>query len=138
MTDSWKEIAEQHYRNETYYRGLLIQIGELLGPIAYKSDDGAIHDEPLVAKLPEVVRDLVMLREKLGQKAFNQGFIAGGGTVTDKIPATFGGIEIGTVSIRDRMVVCRKCGNKRCPHATNTNLSCTGSNAPGQPGSAYE
>lgn len=35
-------------------------------------------------------------------------------------------------------IVCDKCGNKRCPHATDHKLSCTGSNAPGQPGSAYE
>jgi hypothetical protein len=36
------------------------------------------------------------------------------------------------------MVVCKTCGNKRCPHANNHNLACTGSNEPGQPGSAYE
>ncbi len=31
-----------------------------------------------------------------------------------------------------RMIVCPTCGNKRCPHAANHNLKCTGSNAPGQ------
>lgn len=36
------------------------------------------------------------------------------------------------------MVVCSKCGNKRCPHATDHKLDCTNSNAPGQKGSAYE
>jgi hypothetical protein len=36
-----------------------------------------------------------------------------------------------------RMVVCSICGNKRCPHATDHNLACTGSNAPGQKGSIY-
>lgn len=35
-------------------------------------------------------------------------------------------------------IVCAKCGNKRCPHATDRNLDCTGSNEPGQPGSFYE
>lgn len=35
------------------------------------------------------------------------------------------------------MVVCPKCGNKRCPHANDTIYECTGSNEPGQPGSAY-
>ena len=35
------------------------------------------------------------------------------------------------------MVLCAKCGNKRCPHATNHNLECTNSNAPGQVGSIY-
>lgn len=33
---------------------------------------------------------------------------------------------------------CSVCGNKRCPHATNCELSCTNSNDPGQPGSDYE
>lgn len=36
-----------------------------------------------------------------------------------------------------RMVVCPTCGNKRCPKATNHELACTNSNAPGQPGSDY-
>jgi len=35
------------------------------------------------------------------------------------------------------MVVCPTCGNKRCPHATDHRLPCTGSNEPGQPGSRY-
>ena len=36
-----------------------------------------------------------------------------------------------------RMIVCPKCGNKRCPHASDHNLACTNSNNPGQPGSIY-
>jgi len=35
------------------------------------------------------------------------------------------------------MIVCSKCGNKRCPHATDHNLECSSSNEPGQPGSVY-
>ena len=35
------------------------------------------------------------------------------------------------------MVVCPKCGNKRCPHATDHNNACTNSNEPGQEGSIY-
>ena len=35
------------------------------------------------------------------------------------------------------MTLCPKCGNKRCPHATNSNYECTNSNEPGQPGSAF-
>ena len=34
-------------------------------------------------------------------------------------------------------IVCAKCGNKRCPKATDCELDCTGSNDPGQPGSIY-
>lgn len=36
-----------------------------------------------------------------------------------------------------RMIVCPTCGNKRCPHASDHRLACTGSNEPGQPGSVY-
>ena len=35
------------------------------------------------------------------------------------------------------MIVCPDCGNKRCPKATRHDQPCTGSNEPGQPGSAY-
>lgn len=34
-------------------------------------------------------------------------------------------------------VVCPKCGNKRCPHATDRKYECTGSNESGQAGSVY-
>lgn len=36
-----------------------------------------------------------------------------------------------------QMVVCAKCGNKRCPHATDHRHDCTNSNEAGQPGSYY-
>ena len=36
-----------------------------------------------------------------------------------------------------RFVVCPECGNKRCPHANDHQHACTGSNEPGQEGSAY-
>jgi len=35
------------------------------------------------------------------------------------------------------MILCPKCGNKRCPKATDHNNRCTASNEPGQDGSAY-
>jgi len=37
-----------------------------------------------------------------------------------------------------RMILCAKCGNKRCPHANDHRNECTNSNATGQKGSAYE
>lgn len=37
-----------------------------------------------------------------------------------------------------RFVVCPECGNKRCPHANDHRNACTGSNEPGQEGSAYQ
>ncbi|HHN8545066.1 TPA: hypothetical protein ACRR0B_005013, partial [Citrobacter werkmanii] len=42
------------------------------------------------------------------------------------------------VTVSDmRFVVCPECGNKRCPHANDHRHACTGSNEPGQEGSAY-
>ena len=42
------------------------------------------------------------------------------------------------VTVADmRFVVCPECGNKRCPHANDHRNACTGSNEPGQQGSAY-
>ena len=35
------------------------------------------------------------------------------------------------------MILCKDCGNKRCPKASDHNLQCTGSNEPGQIGSVY-
>jgi hypothetical protein len=35
------------------------------------------------------------------------------------------------------IVLCPTCGNKRCPHANDHRHACTGSNLPGQPGSAH-
>lgn len=43
----------------------------------------------------------------------------------------------GSPALRSRMYLCPLCGNKRCPRATDHRLACTGSNEPGQPGSAY-
>ena len=36
-----------------------------------------------------------------------------------------------------RMVLCPTCGNKRCPKANDHRNECSGSNEPGQAGSAY-
>ena len=42
------------------------------------------------------------------------------------------------VSMRNmRFVVCPDCGNKRCPRANDHRNACSGSNEPGQEGSAY-
>jgi len=45
---------------------------------------------------------------------------------------------LGKIPLSSRkMIICVDCGNKRCPKANDHNLKCTGSNEPGQPGSAY-
>lgn len=37
-----------------------------------------------------------------------------------------------TLTLRTILAVCPKCGNKRCPHATNKLFLCTNSNEPNQ------
>lgn len=46
-------------------------------------------------------------------------------------------VKSGIPWVMTRMIVCPKCGNKRCPHATDHTLDCTKSNDPGQEGSRY-
>jgi len=36
-----------------------------------------------------------------------------------------------------RMILCETCGNKRCPHASDHRLACSGRNNVGQDGSIY-
>jgi hypothetical protein len=57
--DAWREIAAQHLRNEQYYRGLVVQIGEMLGAKAYIQDDGGQSQDVLCAKVPELVQELI-------------------------------------------------------------------------------
>ncbi len=49
----------------------------------------------------------------------------------DEYIATLSGLERFTAR---RFVVCRTCGNKRCPKAQHHDRACTGSNEPGQEG----
>ena len=56
---SWKDAAARHVRNEEYYRGLLIQIGEIFGDEAKRSDDGSMQQDVLCAKVPELVKQLM-------------------------------------------------------------------------------
>jgi hypothetical protein len=47
--------------------------------------------------------------------------------------------ELGITLTEDinRMFLCPKCGNKRCPRATSHREPCSGSNEPGQLGSRF-
>jgi hypothetical protein len=45
--------------------------------------------------------------------------------------------EYGIPITATRMIVCAKCGNKRCPKAADHELDCTNSNELEQPGSMY-
>jgi hypothetical protein len=58
-SQNWEGFAAQGQRDIEYYRGVLDQIGDLLGIAAYTSDDGSIQDSVLCVKLPELVAKLV-------------------------------------------------------------------------------
>lgn len=58
MALAWAEDCARALRNEDYYRGLLDACAPYLGPAVYTQDDGGIVDEPLRAKVPELVAAL--------------------------------------------------------------------------------
>lgn len=57
--ESWRQAAEQHCRNEQWYRGLLLKLGQRLGEPVYISDDGSVSDEPLILKVVERLEQLI-------------------------------------------------------------------------------
>jgi hypothetical protein len=63
--DFWKEIARQHAHNESFYRTLLDEVAAMLGPEVYVSDDGSVQQDPLLLKVPTLVRErLAQQRDK--------------------------------------------------------------------------
>lgn len=56
--ENWMETAKQYARGEEYYRGLLDEIGNIIGDEAFICDDGSRSDSVLRAKLPELVKKL--------------------------------------------------------------------------------
>lgn len=59
-----EDIAMEFCRNMEYYRGLLDECAKHLGEAVYISDDGSRQDEPLRAKVPDLVATLSQLREE--------------------------------------------------------------------------
>lgn len=56
----WAEDCARHLRNEEYYRGLLDACAPHLGVEVYTQDDGGVVDEPLRAKVPDLVKRLAV------------------------------------------------------------------------------
>lgn len=52
----WKADWERAARDNAWYRDLLLQIAEVLGPEKFISDDGSIQQDVLIAKIPELAR----------------------------------------------------------------------------------
>lgn len=54
---AWMQTTAQNQRNTEYYRGLLVKIGESIGPGAFLADDGTKSKDVLCAKLPKIIQD---------------------------------------------------------------------------------
>lgn len=54
----WMDTAAMFSRNADFYRGLVDKCAEHIGPEAYKSDDGSVHESPVRVKVPELVEAL--------------------------------------------------------------------------------
>jgi hypothetical protein len=67
--NSWCDTAAQHLRNEEYYRGLVQEVGAMLGPEVFVSDDGSVQDSILCAKVPQLVRSRLAQQPDVDWKA---------------------------------------------------------------------
>lgn len=70
---AWLKTAQQNQRNVAYYRGLVVKIGTMMGPDAYRQDDGGRSDAVLCAKVPELVK--ARLERLTGAITFTQAFL---------------------------------------------------------------
>ena len=62
---AWMDTAMQFNRNEEFYRKLLDECANNLGPLrdrAYRQDDGGVVDCPLRLKIPGLVAELANQR----------------------------------------------------------------------------
>lgn len=55
----WMLTARDYAKSSEYYRNLLVQIGRDFGHAAYVADDGTVMEDPIVAKIPELVQALL-------------------------------------------------------------------------------
>lgn len=55
----WLKDLHQANRDMEFYRGIVMQTGELLGAEAFTSSDGTVGDSVLALKVPELVKKLV-------------------------------------------------------------------------------
>lgn len=65
LAANWIETAMLHLGEVGYYKGLLEECGEAIGTDAYTQDDGNVVEDVLVAKIPELVKEMVERIEEL-------------------------------------------------------------------------
>ncbi len=59
----WEKEATRCQRNTEYYVSLLDDIARTFGKRAFISDDGSVQQDPIRAKMPELVRNLESERQ---------------------------------------------------------------------------
>jgi len=59
--NAWFESAGFMGRATDFYRSLIVEMGKVIGPLAYTSEDGSVQSEPLAL----AVRDIVVARFSL-------------------------------------------------------------------------
>jgi hypothetical protein len=101
LTDNWVETAKNYANGVEYYRGLVDEIGKMLGDESYIADDGSRSDEILRAKVPE----LVSARIKEFDRIFDIGWMSTGYLHLEKLLGNFGkGSNPNAVQIRKIMI----------------------------------
>lgn len=58
VLDNWMETASQEARNAEFYRNLLDECAQALGPEAHTADDGTVMEDPVRLKIPALVQKL--------------------------------------------------------------------------------
>ena len=97
LTDNLVETAKNYANGVEYYRGLVDEIGKMLGDESYIADDGSRSDEILRAKVPE----LVSARIKEFDRIFDIGWMSTGYLHLEKLLGNFGkGSNPNAVQIR--------------------------------------
>ena len=60
---TWMDTAAEYARDADFYRGLLDQCAQHLGPEAYTADDGTVGPEPIRLKVPGLVAACIRARD---------------------------------------------------------------------------
>jgi hypothetical protein len=86
---AWMDAAAMFNRNSDFYRGIVVQIGEMFGEAAKTSDDGSVQQDVLALKVPELVASLrsalAAAQEEIGTfKAFHKNLCERFGCVHDE------------------------------------------------------
>lgn len=124
---NWTAIL--HRKGEGMLDGITIDRSEYPGRVLYAADRARY----LIGEKPD--RPFILYYDADKHSGYVAPCKAGGNSPV--IPDCSCGTCRPVTFTDSRFVVCSECGNKRCPHANDHRNACTGSNDPGQEGSAY-